>query len=79
MSRPRLITPDGQVIHLSKRGRIVHALLLPFDCRWNGWVREGMVCLERVHYRLRGGDAGFRRRFCRDFDVCFDEHGKAQP
>ena len=79
MSRPRLIASDGTVVHLSKRGRIVQALLMPFPCRWNGWVREGMARLERLHSWLRGGDAGFRRRFCRDFGVCFDENWNTRP
>lgn len=48
------------------------ALLLPIDCRWNGWVRHYTAECERLIYWLKGGDRGFSRRMCREHGVCLD-------
>lgn len=52
--------------------RVRKALLMPFPCRWNGWVRHYTAEVERLVWLARGGERGFRRRFCRDFGVCLD-------
>lgn len=48
------------------------ALLLPIDCKWNAWVRHYTAEFERLIWNLRGGERGFRKRFCRDYGVCLD-------
>jgi len=40
-------------IKSNRIGSIRRALFLPFDCRWNAWVRDVTANAERLVYQLR--------------------------
>ena len=72
MARTDILTPAVIWATPSKMGRIRRGLLMPFACKWNGWVRHSTAEIERLGYLLKGGDRGFARRMCRDHGVCLD-------
>lgn len=52
----------GLVVKRSKMGRVRRALLMPFPCKWNAWVRDYTAECERLWFHLRGGERTLYRR-----------------